>query len=36
MKAPNLADHATMVVVVGWIWLVAIIIGGVACTLDLF
>lgn len=36
MKLPDLADHPNIVVGIGWLWLAAIVAGGVACTLDKF
>ena len=31
-----LADHNTLVVVIGWTWIGLIALGGIACTFDWF
>ncbi len=39
MKRPHLdelADHPTATVTLGWLWLAAIVIAGVAATFDKF
>ena len=36
MKCPDLAEHPKIVVVIGWLFLAAIVAGGFACTLDRF